>query len=628
MSIKNPTTYAEWYWANQVDAQETFADNVEKSLDPYVKGLWDLVSGFEGIPPIISSMIQAFGTPGHQGLASMGQMAAGTAATGVVSEGLSPFLRGLSYVINAAKPNKLLDLSSAASLRNRNILPRDLFEDLGKANAFDPLISQAFYRATLPYPGINDLLTWARYTSDATGTLELLKTKMDIVDEDYPIWDFLTQLRLSIGEVQSLFVRGYMTESDARIELARNGYRPQDIDAVLDMAGTIPNPSIMLQNGLLQGDSTEEIKASLQIAGLHKDYLDTFINSVLAKPNPSDMIRWRLRTDPNLTELDADLRKLGIHPDYIGVLRELAYPVPPIGDMITMAVREAFSPDIASRFGQYEDYPSDLTRFAAMNGLTEEWTKRYWAAHWSLPSPQQGFEMFHRGIISHDELALLMRALDIMPFWRDRLIQAAYKPLTRVDVRRMYALGVLSETEVDKAYRDVGYSQENAGRLRDFVVRSTVQTQSGMSVSKIVTAYKNGLTDRNTAYGLIGTLGVRPQNVSEILEAADRQLAWQQTKDAIAAISNQYKQGLYTDVEAREQLSRLRLDGNKITNLIARWERDGAKEHKTLWTKADVLTMLKKSLIGESRASQELGLLGYNAERTQVLIAMTKAPTK
>jgi hypothetical protein len=625
MSIKNPTTYAEWYWANQVYAEETFADNVEKSLDPYVKGLWALVSGFEGIPPVIANMIEAFGTPGHQGLKSMGEMASATAVNGVIGEGLSPFLRGLSYVINSAKPNKLIDLNSAAILRTRNIMPRELFENLGKMHGFDPLIAQAYYRSTAPYPGINDLFTWARYTSNATETAALLKTKTDIVDEDYPLWDFLTGLRLSIGEIQALFVRGFMTEMDARQELARDGYRPQDIDAVLDMAFTIPNPSIMLQDGLLNNASMEEIKASLQIAGLHKDYLDTFINSVLAKPNPSDMVRWRLRTDPNLTELDTDLRKLGIHPDYLPVFRDLAYPVPPVGDMITMAVREAFSPDIAARFGQYEDYPADLTRFAAMNGIDEEWAKRYWAAHWSLPSPQQGFEMFHRGIITHDELVLLMRALDIMPFWRDRLIQAAYRPLTRVDVRRMYALGVLSESEVEKAYRDNGYSEENARRLRDFVVRDTVRSQSGMSVSKIVTAYKNGFTDRNTAYGLIGTLGVRPQNVSEILEAADRQLNWQQTKDAIAAIGNQYKQDILTEQHARDALVGLRLSGDKVNNLIARWKKDGIEAHATLWTKADVVSMLKKKLITDARASQELGLLGFNAERTQVLIKLATA---
>ncbi|GAH93918.1 unnamed protein product, partial [marine sediment metagenome] len=41
--------------------------------------------------------------------------------------------------------------------------------------------------------------------------------------------------------------------------------------------------------------------------------------------------------------------------------------------------------------------------------------------HWSLPSPSQGFEMLHRGVIDEAELNMLLRALDIMPFWREKL---------------------------------------------------------------------------------------------------------------------------------------------------------------------------------------------------------------
>ncbi|GAI22279.1 unnamed protein product, partial [marine sediment metagenome] len=150
-------------------------------------------------------------------------------------------------------------------------------------------------------------------------------------------------------------------------------------------------------------------------------------DAVLTKPSSTDIVAYSLRKDPSLTGLPASLTKIGIHPDYTDVYRTLANPIPPVADIITMAVREAFSPAIAERFGQYEDFPPDFERYASMKGLTPEWSKRYWAAHWSLPSPQQGFEMLHRGIINEDELRMLMRALDIMPFWRDKLMQMSYR---------------------------------------------------------------------------------------------------------------------------------------------------------------------------------------------------------
>ncbi|GAH79863.1 unnamed protein product, partial [marine sediment metagenome] len=75
--------------------------------------------------------------------------------------------------------------------------------------------------------------------------------------------------------------------------------------------------------------------------------------------------------------------------------------------------------------------------WAGKKGLSKEWSERYWAAHWNLPSPQQGFEMLHRGVINVSELNMLLRALDVMPFWRDKLTAIAFRRLTRVDIRRM-----------------------------------------------------------------------------------------------------------------------------------------------------------------------------------------------
>jgi len=138
-----------------------------------------------------------------------------------------------------------------------------------------------------------------------------------------------------------------------------------------------------------------------------------------------------------------------------------------------MAVREAFTPEIAARFGQYQDLPPDFVEWVGKKGLSKEWAERYWAAHWSLPSPQQGFEMLHRGVINEGDLNMLMRALDIMPFWRDKLIQIAYRPLTRVDVRRMFALGVLDVSGVRKAYTDLGYNDYNADLMTDFTIKYT-----------------------------------------------------------------------------------------------------------------------------------------------------------
>lgn len=622
MSIANPTTYAEWYWAQQVDADKTYKDAQETVLAPYLQPILDTLSEIQDFPTALIAPLLHLGEAGHFGVADVAVgVSAETAHSGILA-GISPLLRMVGYNANTHFQTNFITANQAALLASRHKAIPEFWLSRAHAEGYGLNEAGALYNTILPFPDPERLCQWARYVTDGDETFSKFQSKQDIPDDEFQIWDFMTQLHLSASEIQQLYVRKYMDISSAKLELRRDGWRDFDADAVLDLGYTIPNPTYLIQAAVLADKRGQDLIDAITIAGIHPDFAQAYIDANLAKPNPSDVIRWRLRHDPNLTELETDLRKLGVHPDYIDVFRELSYPVPPIGDMITMAVREAFTPDIASRFGQYEDYPSDLTKYAQMNGISEDWTRRYWAAHWTLPSPQQGFAMYQRGIIDEDTLHLLLRALDIMPFWRDRLTQLAYNPLTRIDVRRMYYVGSLTAEEVEKAYKDAGYSPDNARRLRDFVVRDTIRSQSGMSVTKIVTAYKSGYSTRQEAVNDIERIGIRSDAVSDILERADRQLSWQRVKDGIAGIANEYKKEVITEETARAQLYAIGQDGTKINALIAKWDKDRKDEHKLLWTKADTLSLLKKKLITQARAGQELSSLGYNTERANALITL------
>jgi SOS response regulatory protein OraA/RecX len=418
-----------------------------------------------------------------------------------------------------------------------------------------------------------------------------------------------------------MYLRGLQDRNEAAYQLKRLGWGDKSIETQLDLAYVIPAPMVIIQAGLHNHEDAETIKTWMEIAGIHPDWTGEYLNAVLAKPNPTDMIRWRLRSDPNLSEIGDDLTRLGVHPEYLQVFKDLAYPVPPVGDMITMAVREAFSPEIAARFGQYEDYPRDLTRYAAMNGISEEWAQRYWAAHWSLPSPQQGFAMFHRGIINHDELVMLMRALDIMPYWRDKLIEMAYLPLTRVDVRRMYALGVLDEAQVEKAYRDIGYSPVNAVLLRDFTVKQVLASQTGFKTTDVTAAFKAGYIDRTDAANMLTDLGIKSQNISHILDAGERKGKWDLQVSRMKAIENEYKQGVMNKQGVQSALEALRVPSEKVTALLGQWYKESIERESVPWTKAETMTFLQRGFIDEARAIQELYTLGFDNEHIEKIIA-------
>jgi hypothetical protein len=87
-----------------------------------------------------------------------------------------------------------------------------------------------------------------------------------------------------------------------------------------------------------------------------------------------------------------------------------------------------------------------------------------WIAHWDLPSVGQGFEMLHRGEITEDQLTKLLKAKDIMPFWRDKLTAISWVLPGRIEARMLAQYGLvdkawlidlLEKDGLAPAYRDV-----------------------------------------------------------------------------------------------------------------------------------------------------------------------------
>jgi len=381
---------------------------------------------------------------------------------------------------------------------------------------------------------------------------------------------------------------------------------------------------LLTQGNLQQEASPETILADISRSDIHPDYAEKYLDAVLMKPASQDIVAYELRQDPSLANLDPQLRKIGIHPDYTDIYKTLAYQIPPVADIITMAVREAFSPTIAARFGQYEDFPEDFAKYAAMKGLDEEWAKRYWAAHWSLPSVQQGFEMLHRGVIERSELDMLLRAQDVMPFWREKLTQIAYRPLTRVDVRRMYREGVLNEGEVFDSYLNQGYSSENAERMAEFTVKQTLSSLAKFSSSDIVKAFASRMINYGEATSLLRTIGIRDEDAQYIISTAEYKRKWAFTDQQIAGIRNLYKKRMYDETQARGKLAGLNLPSDQINILMQQWYYDVKDEPTATWTTAQTLSFVRKGLITEDRAKKELYLIGYDAEHVNTYMESIK----
>lgn len=624
MSLKSPVTYGEWYWKLHVDALSQFDENIESAFAPYFAGLLKDIPEISDLPSNVQQLVTMLAEPPSAGFGGFALGVGVETVDEILRTALEPMLAMLRRALNRRSLEKWISSIEAHALFQRGKIQEDFWKLVCNSEGYEDIIAKFSYLAQQPYPTIPEIILWARYHTDPDNIFPVVQEKFDVDATDFQLWEWLAKQRLTIDQAQILLKRELITDVDFYYITAQMGWTINDRDYLRELAYSYPNAMLFVQGDLLQGIDDDTILRDISRADIHPNHAQTYLDAVLTKPSSTDIIAFELRQGNDLANLDAQLRKIGIHPEFWPVYRTLAYQIPPVADIITMAVREAFSPEIAARFGQYEDFPKPLETFANMKGLSPEWAQRYWAAHWSLPSVLQGFEMLHRGVISETDLHLLLRAQDVMPFWRDKLTKIAYRRLTRVDIRRMYRTGVLTEQEVYEAYLEHGYNDRDAQRMTEFTVVQTLQSLSKFTSSDIVKAFTQRMISKSDAMSLLQTIGIKTEDANYIVATAEYKRQWQFVDEQIAAIKNLYKKHVYDENMAISKLNQLDLPADQITVLMQQWYFEVVAVPTETWTVAQTLSFLKKKLIDEGRAMTEIKLNGYDDEHARIYIQSIK----
>lgn len=317
------------------------------------------------------------------------------------------------------------------------------------------------------------------------------------------------------------------------------------------------------------------------------------------------------------------LKKLGYTADEIPHLLQLAKYIPTVSDFVRFAVREVFTPEVAEKYGQFQDYPPEFEEYAKKAGLDPEFAKYYWAAHWELPSITMGFEMLHRGIISPDELKTLLRSLDVMPYWRDKLIQLSYSPFTRVDVRRMYKAGVLSRDEVKQAYKDLGYNDEKAEKMTVWTCNEATQESRDLTKAEILNLYQNRIITADQVREMLRGLAYQDDEIEMLINLADYRKAKERLDLIKSALEKTYLAGLIDRNDALIYLEKFGLPASEVQDLLDTWDIK-AQVRVTLPSKADVSKFYESQLINEDVYRAMLRGLGYPDQIIEFYLAIDK----
>ncbi len=362
-----------------------------------------------------------------------------------------------------------------------------------------------------------------------------------------------------------------------------------------------PGTLISLQNRFPEmGEAWIEVWDEL---GIPEDILEKLPQVVIPVIPETDLLTLWLRDELPEGELNTELAARGWTEDRIEKAKLVRQIIPGVGDLISMAVREAWRDDVAERFDYDQGFDLLPSEPFEAQGLSMDWVKRYWRAHWVLPSITAGYQMMHRlrpgktdNPFSIDDLQTLLRTADISPFFIDRLIEISFAPYTRVDLRRMYKAGVLNEDQVYQGYLDIGYDEEKARNLADFAILDARGKERDLTKGLIVSAYKRGTIERSEAISGLVDLRYSALDAEFIITIADAELAKKTTDAQLDRVEFLYMEGEIDEGGVYTELGPLNLPGDQVQGLIIQWEISKRKK-RTLPSRADLEGFYRNDLI-------------------------------
>jgi len=322
----------------------------------------------------------------------------------------------------------------------------------------------------------------------------------------------------------------------------------------------------------------------------------------------------------------AELRKQGYTDKRIEEIMVTWFPIPGPQDLITMAVREAFDEGQASELGLDENLPAAFVEWAAKQGISDQWARMYWRAHWQLPSPQMGYEMVHRGLITKEELRGLLTALDYSPRWHDALMGINYNLMTRVDLRRIFELGLMTADEMEGKYREIGYSPADAKLLRAWTEVEYNQEYKDITKTEVIKQYLDGIIDESQLTQMLTFMGYTSERIDTMVSLAQYNRSYAKQTARLALLRKLYITGEYSVGDIQREMAPFNIDPRRIEEKIDEWELERLAG-RAAPKKAELDRFFMEDIVSPTEYIEEMQKIGYsekNIERYLKSITLAK----
>ena len=404
-------------------------------------------------------------------------------------------------------------------------------------------------------------------------------------------------------------------ETLARLALRANPDSLPGIDTLITMR----------QQGLMSDATYLDTMLSLGYEGGLAESMYQAASDYLAG---RDYIRLWVTHQLSEGDLDINLSRLGMSDTTIGYLKQLAKQIPSMSDLVQFATNGAYNSSAITKYGNDKEMPAQFLLDVEQAGLSKDIAQNLWNVHWSIPSLSQLLEMASRNLITADDIDAGMQALNILPYFRDKLKTLGEKLPNLEDIRRMYQTGKLSISDVTTLYQEHGYSAEMAKNLAAFTEAEygpkthTSIAGTGLTYNLngqlvpgralIMDSYEKGLLDKGQTQAALADIGIPQEAIDLLIGIADATIQQKLIEFESQQYLQDYRAGRITLTQLQAQLTQLGVPP-RMLQLTIDTELASMAKHQKEPTRGDLDQWLKRGVIDAQTYTERMSQLGYQA---------------
>jgi len=437
-------------------------------------------------------------------------------------------------------------------------------------------------------------------------------------------------LELSTNDLVNLKLRGLINDTYFYTGMAKNGINNSRADAL--KLNHLPLMTLAdLTNAYYKSDiDLDSYFSKAQRIGYQEHEARLYLHSQRSQIPAIALLDSLWRGNINREEYYKKMYSLGYWDTEADLFELSQLYLPSHQDLIRFQVRDVYNEQIVEKYGYDEEFPSSILPDAKKIGMNEETMRKYWKAHWQLPSPIMVYDMVQRlnpevlGILGDkytkmgldkdnlvttvDTLKEMLKIDDYPKYWRDRMAAISYTPITRVDLRRIYNLNLCDDDFVKATLMERGYTSDDAALMLEFYKSLKMGKDKQLSEKSLFDSYNYGFITLDQIVQEFREKGYDDNEITLKLAVNKKLLMDKDLKENIKVWKHDYTEGLLSDEQVKYELTNAGMNDAKASIVLNQFKAAKRKTEK-LPPLSDMHKFYSKGLLDERGYRESLQAL-------------------